>query len=303
MAAPICSQALAATFTTSERISSSCSWNVRRVSGTGASAFESIVTSLPPAASPGGAAAVLFTARSPPGHRHLTIAPGTVPTMAIQSVAGTGTERNAGAALRLLERSIVATAPGERMPTPTISVNMTQADRPVQPEPSPDEIVFEVRDVSVLYGGAVAVEGVSMDVSRYRITALIGPSGCGKSTLLRSFNRMNDLIVGASVQGRIAYHGQDLYALERGSGRGAAPDRDGVPEAQPVPEVDLRQRRVRTAHLRPAQGPRRHGRERARARRAVGRGQGQVEEAGVRAVRRSTAAACASRAASRSSPK
>ena len=98
------------------------------------------------------------------------------------------------------------------MPTPTISVNMTQTDRPVQPEPSPDEIVFEVRDVSVLYGDAVAVEGVSMDVARYRITALIGPSGCGKSTLLRSFNRMNDLIVGASVRGRIAYHGQDLYA-------------------------------------------------------------------------------------------
>jgi phosphate transport system ATP-binding protein len=98
------------------------------------------------------------------------------------------------------------------MSTPTIAVNVNETDRPTSPELHPDEIVFEVRDVAVLYSGNVAVEGVSMDVSRYRITALIGPSGCGKSTLLRSFNRMNDLIVGAEVRGRLAYHGQDLYA-------------------------------------------------------------------------------------------
>jgi phosphate transport system ATP-binding protein len=106
----------------------------------------------------------------------------------------------------------VSAEPGESMPTPTISVNTTPSGAAPAPEPTPDEIVFEVRDVSVLYGGTVAVDDVNMDVSRYRITALIGPSGCGKSTLLRSFNRMNDLIVGASVRGRIAYHGQDLYA-------------------------------------------------------------------------------------------
>ena len=45
-----------------------------------------------------------------------------------------------------------------------------------------------------------------------KITALIGPSGCGKSTLLRSFNRMNDLIDGAHIDGSIEYHGVDLYA-------------------------------------------------------------------------------------------
>jgi phosphate transport system ATP-binding protein len=98
------------------------------------------------------------------------------------------------------------------MPTPTIALNVTEADQGGAPEPQPDEVVFEARDVAVLYSGNVAVQGVSMDVARYRITALIGPSGCGKSTLLRSFNRMNDLIVGAEVQGRLAYHGQDLYA-------------------------------------------------------------------------------------------
>src|SRR5215475_10359304 len=96
--------------------------------------------------------------------------------------------------------------------TPTISVNVQNTENAPPPEPEPDEIVFEVRDVSVLYGGAVAVQNVSMDIARRRITALIGPSGCGKSTLLRSFNRMNDLIPGASVEGTISYHGQNLYA-------------------------------------------------------------------------------------------
>jgi phosphate transport system ATP-binding protein len=63
----------------------------------------------------------------------------------------------------------------------------------------------------VSYFDAVAVAGVTLDVHRNEITALIGPSGCGKSTLLRSFNRMNDLVVGARVDGLISYHGHDLY--------------------------------------------------------------------------------------------
>ena len=78
-------------------------------------------------------------------------------------------------------------------------------------DPSRSEVVFELRDVSVSYFDAVAVAGVTLDVHQHEITALIGPSGCGKSTLLRSFNRMNDLVAGAHVQGRIAYHGHDLY--------------------------------------------------------------------------------------------
>jgi phosphate transport system ATP-binding protein len=82
------------------------------------------------------------------------------------------------------------------------------------PEPSSSEVVFEVRDVSVSYFDSVAVEGVTLDVHRNGITALIGPSGCGKSTLLRSFNRMNDLVAGAHVTGRIAYHGHDLYGAD-----------------------------------------------------------------------------------------
>ncbi len=73
------------------------------------------------------------------------------------------------------------------------------------------EKVFELNGVDVLYSGVTAVKGVSMEIHRNEVTALIGPSGCGKSTLLRCFNRMNDLIPGAEVRGEILYHGEDLY--------------------------------------------------------------------------------------------
>ena len=73
------------------------------------------------------------------------------------------------------------------------------------------DAVFELRDVAVRYGDFVAVSDISFDIPRGEITALIGPSGCGKSTLLRSLNRMNDLIDGAAVEGRVSYHGHDLY--------------------------------------------------------------------------------------------
>jgi phosphate transport system ATP-binding protein len=73
------------------------------------------------------------------------------------------------------------------------------------------EKVFELNGVDVLYSGVTAVKGISMEIHRNEVTALIGPSGCGKSTLLRCFNRMNDLIPGAEVKGEILYHGEDLY--------------------------------------------------------------------------------------------
>ena len=76
---------------------------------------------------------------------------------------------------------------------------------------APQEPVFELRDVSVAYDGRLALRDVSLDIPRNRITAIIGPSGCGKSTLIRCLNRMNDLIPGAEVRGKILYHGQDLY--------------------------------------------------------------------------------------------
>ncbi len=84
----------------------------------------------------------------------------------------------------------------------------------IEDDPEQDVVVFEAREVTVSYSGAVAVEGVTLDVHAGRITALIGPSGCGKSTLLRTFNRMNDLIPGAEVSGLLAYHGHDLYGRD-----------------------------------------------------------------------------------------
>src|SRR6187401_3611768 len=76
------------------------------------------------------------------------------------------------------------------------------------------EAVFDLEDVTVSYGGKPAVADVSMSMYKNAITALIGPSGCGKSTLIRCLNRMNDLIPSASVDGRVLYHGQDIYAEE-----------------------------------------------------------------------------------------
>ncbi|HEU4347251.1 MAG TPA: phosphate ABC transporter ATP-binding protein PstB [Actinoplanes sp.] len=73
------------------------------------------------------------------------------------------------------------------------------------------EAVFTVEDLSVFYGDYEAVRGTTLDVRKNQITAMIGPSGCGKSTVLRCFNRMNDLIPGARVAGKILYHDEDLY--------------------------------------------------------------------------------------------
>jgi phosphate transport system ATP-binding protein len=72
-------------------------------------------------------------------------------------------------------------------------------------------VVLDLQDVAVFYGDFRAVTGVNLPIHLNEVTALIGPSGCGKSTVLRSLNRMNDLVVGARVEGRISYHGIDLY--------------------------------------------------------------------------------------------
>jgi phosphate transport system ATP-binding protein len=75
----------------------------------------------------------------------------------------------------------------------------------------PSEAIFSLDDVMVSYDKKPAVRGVTFDIGKNEITALIGPSGCGKSTLIRCLNRMNDLIPSATVEGKVLYHGQDLY--------------------------------------------------------------------------------------------
>jgi len=71
--------------------------------------------------------------------------------------------------------------------------------------------VFRATNINVHYGKLPALRDISLDIGRNEITALIGPSGCGKSTLLRCFNRMNDLVASARVEGQLLYHGIDLY--------------------------------------------------------------------------------------------
>jgi phosphate transport system ATP-binding protein len=79
------------------------------------------------------------------------------------------------------------------------------------PPPDRREVVFAVNGLTVSYNGSPAIKNVSIDVYKNFVTAFIGPSGCGKSTFIRCFNRMNDLILGATVEGTVLYHGQDLY--------------------------------------------------------------------------------------------
>src|SRR5687767_15182449 len=71
---------------------------------------------------------------------------------------------------------------------------------------------IEVRDFNFYYGEAKVLHSIQLDIPEKQVTAFIGPSGCGKSTFLRSINRMNDIIPGARVEGRIVMDGQDLYA-------------------------------------------------------------------------------------------
>ncbi len=80
--------------------------------------------------------------------------------------------------------------------------------------PAFEHSVFEVRDLAVFYGAFKAVRDVNLDVRANEITAFIGPSGCGKSTVLRCFNRMNDTIPGARIEGTVRYRGIDLYGSE-----------------------------------------------------------------------------------------
>lgn len=73
------------------------------------------------------------------------------------------------------------------------------------------ETIFKLENVSVFYGSFQAVKDVDLDIPKNRVIAFIGPSGCGKSTLLRCLDRLNDLIPGARVEGKVLFRGMDLY--------------------------------------------------------------------------------------------
>ena len=81
-----------------------------------------------------------------------------------------------------------------------------------QPLPPRDRLdrVFHVEELDAIYGSKPALKGVTMDIYKNLVTAIIGPSGCGKSTYIRCLNRMNDLIPGFHMNGTIRYHGHDI---------------------------------------------------------------------------------------------
>lgn len=71
--------------------------------------------------------------------------------------------------------------------------------------------IIETKDLRLWYGNNEALKGVSMEIPQNQITALIGPSGCGKSTYLKTLNRMNDLVEGCKIEGKVTLEGEDIY--------------------------------------------------------------------------------------------
>jgi len=70
---------------------------------------------------------------------------------------------------------------------------------------------FDIKDLNFFYDDFQAIKGINMEIKSNEITAFIGPSGCGKSTFLRTLNRMNDLIEGTKISGKIYLDGEDVY--------------------------------------------------------------------------------------------
>ena len=86
------------------------------------------------------------------------------------------------------------------------------AGRALEEAPPPGAVKLRTRNLAIHYGSHVAVRDVNLEIAENSVMAFIGPSGCGKSTVLRCFNRMNDLIPGASVHGEVLLDEEDIYA-------------------------------------------------------------------------------------------
>ena len=89
-------------------------------------------------------------------------------------------------------------------PAPAVSASpvATQSGGPV---------AIQAHNLSVFYSKFRAVQDINLSIQERKITALIGPSGCGKSTVLRCFNRMNDLVRGARIEGEVLFQGRNIY--------------------------------------------------------------------------------------------
>jgi phosphate transport system ATP-binding protein len=96
----------------------------------------------------------------------------------------------------------------------SLSTSSTPAIEPRSNGKLAGKYAIEADHLHVYYGNFLAVKDVSLKIERQKITAMIGPSGCGKSTVLRSFNRMNELVPSARVDGEVLFHGHNIYAPE-----------------------------------------------------------------------------------------
>lgn len=76
------------------------------------------------------------------------------------------------------------------------------------------EAVLRAKNVNVYYGSTLVVRDVYLDIPKNKVVAFIGPSGCGKSTILRCFNRMNDLVSSARLDGEVTFYGCSLYGSQ-----------------------------------------------------------------------------------------
>ena len=93
-------------------------------------------------------------------------------------------------------------------PAMTAPAAATAMDAPAPPSA---DVTLSVANLDMYYGAFRALRGINLEVKRRAVTALIGPSGSGKSTLLRCFNRMNDLVPGARIEGQVLFNGEDVY--------------------------------------------------------------------------------------------
>jgi phosphate transport system ATP-binding protein len=96
---------------------------------------------------------------------------------------------------------------------PSVEAAQAAAVQPLTEPLAPGaRVAISARDVCAWYGSKLAVSGISMDIAKNSVTALIGPSGCGKSTYIRCFNRMHEFAPNARVEGTILLEGNDIYA-------------------------------------------------------------------------------------------
>lgn len=91
-----------------------------------------------------------------------------------------------------------------------MSVEKKTRDGAIQ-EKKQEELILECNDLDLWYDDFQALKDINMPIKKNKVTAIIGPSGCGKSTLIRCLNRMNDVIDSCKIEGKVTFHGKNIY--------------------------------------------------------------------------------------------